>query len=87
MAKHNLHEPEIEVETSLEEKPRFGIVANCDRLNVRNKPNRSSEVLAVIEEDEEVAIFMSKSTRNWYYVQTESGVKGYSMADYIIRKK
>lgn len=90
MAKRNLYIPEVESDveyTVVEEKPVYGVVANCDRLNVRKNPHRGSDVRTIIEEDEEVTIIMSKSTRNWYYVKTESGVSGYCMADFIKRKK
>lgn len=89
MAKHDLYKPEQESMqyTTAVPKPVYGTVANCDRLNVRKKPHRASEVLTVIEEDETVEITMYESTKSWYYVKTESGVEGYCMKDYIVRKK
>ena len=92
MAVRNLYKPEQEpmrqyTSTSMDVKPVFGVVANCDRLNVRKKPHRGQNVLTVIEEDEIVEITMHKSTKNWYFVKTESGVEGYCMADYIVRKR
>lgn len=92
MAKRELYKPEQEpmrqcTTTRMEVKPVIGVVANCDRLNVRKKPHRSQNVLTVIEEDETVEIDLYKSTKNWYFVKTESGVEGYSMADYIVRQK
>lgn len=92
MAKCDLYKPEQEpmrqyTSTHMEVKPAIGVVANCDRLNVRKKPHRGSDVLTVIEEDNTVEIDLYKSTKNWYFVKTESGIEGYSMADYIVRKK
>lgn len=89
MAKRNLYEVERGYEDASipKEKLTFGVVAKCDRLNVRKKPHRTSEVLEIIEEDAPVTITMSKSTQNWYYVKTESGTEGYCMTDYIVRKK
>lgn len=91
MAKRNLYIPEQEQTvhhvTPVIEQPKMGTVANCSRLNVRKKPHRGSEVVTIIEEDETVVITMSKSTRNWYYVKTESGEEGYCMADFIVLKK
>jgi uncharacterized protein YgiM (DUF1202 family) len=65
------------------EKTKTGVVSNCERLNVRKNPNRNAEVLTIIEEDDVVNVFPSKSTRNWFFVQTESGVEGFCMADYV----
>ena len=89
MAKHNLYEVDRDHEQAPtpKERPKFGVVVNCDRLNVRKRPHRLSEVLTIIEEDESVTITMSKSTHNWYYVKTESGVEGYCMTDFIDRKR
>lgn len=91
MAKHNMYKPEpgpMQYTTTTDAvKPVYGIVANCSRLNVRKKPHRSSEVLTVIEEDDIITIEMYESTRNWYYVKTESGVEGYCMKDFIVLKK
>ena len=90
MAKRDLYKPEqesVQYTTTAAPKPVYGIVANCDRLTVRKKPHRASDVLTVIEEDETVEITMYESTKNWYYVKTESGVEGYCMKDYIVRKK
>lgn len=89
MAVRKLYNPEQEStqHTVKEPKPVYGTVVNCDRLNVRNNPHRGSEVLTIIEEDDTVEIVFGKSTKNWYYVKTESGIEGYSMRDYIVRKK
>lgn len=89
MATHDLYKPEqgSMQYTSTVTKTVYGIVANCDRLNVRKKPHRCSDVLTVIEEDEIVEITTYESTKSWYYVKTESGVEGYCMKDYIVRKK
>lgn len=92
MAKRNLYNPEqesmsVHTNPTTVTKPVYGVVTNCTRLNVRKKPHRGSDVLEIIEEDDTVTIIMHKSTRNWYYVQTESGTEGYSMADYIVRQK
>ena len=91
MAVRKLYNPEDEPMAQhtvvAQPKPIYGIVANCDRLNVRKNPHRGSTVLTITEEDDTVEIDLSKSTKNWYYVVTESGVEGYSMRDYIVRKK
>lgn len=90
MAVRKLYKPEDESEqytVVTQYKPTYGTVTNCDRLNVRKNPHRSSDVLTVIEEDDTVEIVLSKSTKCWYYIITESGVEGYSMRDFIVSKK
>lgn len=90
MAVRKLYNPEDEqtqYTAVTQPKPIYGTVANCDRLNVRKNPHRGAEVLTVIEEDDTVEITLSKSTKNWYRVKTESGIEGYSMRDYIVCEK
>ena len=84
MAKHHMPSTEIEEQPIKPvERTKVGVVSNCSRLNVRQNPHKGSEVLAIIEEDDEVIVKPSKSTRNWYFVQTESGVEGYCMTDFV----
>lgn len=93
MAKHNLNFRKTEeqyveeIPVRVVEKTKTGFVSNCSRLNVRTHPHRGSDVLEIIEEDDEVTIKLSKSTKNWYFVQTESGAEGYCMADFVTLKK
>lgn len=68
----------------LEEKTLIGIVSNCTKLNVREKPTKASEVKCVLNEGTEVIIDIEKSTNTWYYVTTSSGIEGYCMKEFII---
>lgn len=70
--------PETAVEPP--EEPVYGVVANCDRLNVRSKPTKNSEVVTVIKADMDVAIIPSKSTEDWYYIALWDG---YVMKEFI----
>ena len=68
----------------LEEKTIIGIVSNCSKLNVREKPTKASEVKCVLNEGTEVIIDIEKSTNTWYYVITPSGIEGYCMNQFIV---
>lgn len=82
-------EPE-EAPTEVEEIPveeevvaMIGKVVNCNLLNVRMKPRKASESIAIISAGDEVIIDIDKSTDEWYAVITEYGVKGYCMLNFI----
>lgn len=78
-----------------ETKKVFGIVSNCERLNVRVHPNIKSEVLAVIRKGVEVEITTIPSTKDFYPVTVKVNdsesedqyVNGYCMKKYISIKK
>ena len=74
------------VEESPKKESKVGIVANCEKLNLRRSPLKDSDganiitellpgVAVVIEEDE--------STSNFYKVITEDGLEGYCMRRFI----
>lgn len=60
-----------------------GKVVGCDRLNVRKEPSASSEVVKVINRDEEVMLDEMESTDEFYRVCTQDGSEGYCMRKYI----
>lgn len=62
-------------------EPVYGVVTNCDRLNIRSKPTKDSDVVMVIKNGMKAPIDLSKSTEDWYYVGS-----GYVMKDYITIK-
>lgn len=70
----------------------IGVVSNCVRLNVREKPNIKSDVVCVIPRDSEVVIDEDKSTNAFYYVCVSNIVEktqfeGYCMKKYISIKR
>ena len=76
--------PNVPNENSvLEEKTIIGIVSNCSKLNVREKPTKASEVKCVLNEGTEVIIDIERSTDTWYYVTIPSGIEGYCMKQFI----
>ena len=83
MAKRNLPTSDVVTEERVTDEKR-GKVTNCQRLNVRKKPNKESEIQAVIQTGTEVTIDLTRSTRNWYNIRiVESGVSGFCMSEYV----
>lgn len=60
-----------------------GVVVNCAKLNVREKPSTNSDVICVLDVMSEIQVDVSKSTTQWVYVYTATGVEGYCMREYI----
>ena len=75
-----------EVEVVTEEvipQPVIGVVSNCDRLNVREKPFKGSNVLTILGVGCDVIINEHLSTETFYHVQTRHGIQGFCQKDYI----
>ena len=71
-------------------KVKIGVVSNCEKLNVREKPNVKSVVACIITKGTEVEIDESKSSREFYRVSSTSkteGFAGYCMKKYITVKQ
>jgi hypothetical protein len=60
-----------------------GIVSGCERLNVREEPNKNADIVCVIEKDASVIIDVDDSTDSFYKVCTEAGAEGYCMKNFI----
>lgn len=77
----------VEVEAKVEgtEEPvlpnKLGVVSNCLRLNVRELPNKRSDVVMIIDSGDTVVIDFNKSTDGWYCVGN-----GYVMKEFITIK-
>ena len=65
-----------------EEKPLLpnvlGVVTNCLRLNVREKPDKNSDIVEVVNKGDTLSINPNKSTDGWYYAGN-----GYVMKEFI----
>lgn len=59
----------------------IGIVINCQKLNIRKGPSKSTEVECVIEAGKEVEI-IKQANASWYSV-TFDDKKGYCMKKFI----
>ncbi len=77
-------EPEIiEPEPKPEPVTVFGIVSDCERLNIRESPSIDSDSIGVIERDSEIMIDEANSTDEFYSVCTKAGIEGFCMKQFI----
>lgn len=63
-----------------------GIVDNCFRLNIREKPSVDAEILTALEAGSEVRLMNDEIENGFYKVCTASGLEGYCMREYIAIK-
>lgn len=61
----------------------FGKVSNCNKLNVRKKPNAAAKVVAIIEAKTKVRIDNAASNDEWCKVYVSPEVEGYCMRKYL----
>ena len=67
-------------------EPIIGVVDNCIRLNVREKPSVDAEVLTALEAGSEVHLLKDEMENGFYKICTASGLEGYCMCEYIVLK-
>ena len=61
----------------------IGIVVNCIKLNVRKEPDKTSDIIQIIDALTEVRVIPKDSAYNFYKVILPSGVEGYCMKKFI----
>lgn len=62
-----------------------GIVIDCEKLNVREKPNKDSKVLYILDKSSEVKVDKEAPTApDFVKVITVTGLEGYCMSKYIL---
>ena len=61
-----------------------GFVNGCEKLNVRTNPTIDSEVVCIINKNDEVII--EETFGDWYSVTTKDGDEGYCMSKFITVK-
>ena len=74
------------VEESPKKESKVGIVANCEKLNLRRSPLKDSDganIITVLFPGVAVVIDEDESTSNFYKVITEDGLEGYCMRQFI----
>lgn len=73
------------VETVEEPKCEFvvGTVTGCSRLNVREAPETTADVICTIPVWSEVQICTTHDHDFWYHVYTAAGQEGYCMKQFI----
>lgn len=60
-----------------------GIVHNCVKLNVRRNPSIKSDVITVLNEQDQIKVKDVDALGDWYFVQLPNGEEGFSMKKYI----
>lgn len=60
-----------------------GVVTDCHKLNIRERPDKNSEVVTIVNCLEKLTIYPDASTDDWYAVRTASGIDGFCMKKYI----
>jgi hypothetical protein len=81
-----------EVETTSEPEAQeselvLGVVTNCVRLNIREKPNISAPIIAKVNALSELMIDLAASNEEWYSVCTEVGIEGFCMKKFVAIKQ
>lgn len=73
----------VEPEAPVEPEAKNGVVFNCVKLNVREKPVAGSRVVSIIDANTELTVTTDESIGNFYKICTASGVEGYCVKDYV----
>lgn len=63
-----------------------GVIHNCSKLNVREKPSKRANVLEVLDSSQEVIVCANQLSNGWVKVKTNKGNIGYCMNDFIKTK-
>ena len=70
-------------ETKTQPEPVYGVVHNCEKLNVRKQPSKDSEIVFVLNEGSEISIDEENSTEERYSITHASGVEGFCMKQFV----
>ena len=73
----------LEPEVTAEPETVNGVVYNCAKLNVREKPAAGSRVVSIIDAGSELSVTTDESFGNFYKICTASGIEGYCVKDYV----
>lgn len=61
----------------------FGVVSDCEKLNVRKEPDLDATSLYIVDSETELMVDLDTSTDNWYHVYNSSGLDGYCVKSFI----
>ena len=61
----------------------IGVVTNCNKLNIREKPVKADNIICELNKGTELMIDLDNSTDEWYRVYLESGITGFCMKEYV----
>lgn len=60
-----------------------GVVSGCAKLNVRSDASLFADVVCTLDVMSEILIDVNKSTKDWLYVCTATGIEGYCMKKFV----
>lgn len=60
-----------------------GVVSGCAKLNVRSDASLFADVVCTLDVMSEIMIDVTKSTKDWLYICTATGVEGYCMKKFV----
>lgn len=60
-----------------------GMVVGCAKLNVRSDASLFADVICTLDVMSEIMIDINKSTKDWFFVCTATGVEGYCLRKYV----
>lgn len=60
-----------------------GVVTDCLKLNIREKPSNDSRVVTVVTCLDELEVDMGDSNDDWYAVCTAAGIEGFCMKKFV----
>lgn len=60
-----------------------GVVSGCAKLNVRSDASLFADVVCTLDVMSEIMININKSTKDWLYVCTATGIEGYCMKKFV----
>lgn len=61
----------------------IGVVANCNKLNIRKKPDPEADIVGVVDAGTTLTINSAKSTEEFFSVRTKSGMFGFCMKEFV----
>ena len=75
----NINEVKETKEIKQEPVMTMGVVINCDKLNIRKKPDFNSDVVGMVDVGTALTIDVTGSTEDFYKVRTKSGMFAFCM--------
>lgn len=60
-----------------------GVVANCQKLNIRKEPKDKAEIIDIFDQGTKVLVDENESTTEWCKISTKTGVEGFCVSRYI----
>lgn len=71
------------VETKTLPETVTGMVVGCAKLNVRSDASLFADVVCTLDVMSEMMIDVDKSTKDWFFVCTATGIEGYCLRKYV----